>query len=308
MKSSIGVVVVTYNRLDKLKITMGCFKNQLCSPKYIVVVNNASTDGTEKYLEVWKNTNENEVRKYVINKDKNTGGSGGFYTGLEFAQTLDADWIWVSDDDAFPDADALMKVQENIDKDTGRTDVSAYCGMVINHGKIDFTHRKDFVPRKLTITEKFSTKDDYEKDRFEIQAFSYVGSVINKDKLIEVGLPIQEYFIWCDDTEHSLRLHNRGKIYCLPGVKIHHDVAYQEHKTNWKTYYGFRNLADMYRRHFPKRYFIVFCANMIRKTYMYDLQHIHEEENKEIRCALCDAMHRRLGIHNVYKPGWKPID
>ena len=50
----IGVVIVTYNRLDKLKIALKSYENQKIKPKYILVVNNNSTDGTKEYLDSWK--------------------------------------------------------------------------------------------------------------------------------------------------------------------------------------------------------------------------------------------------------------
>lgn len=47
---NIAVVLVTYNRLDCLKITLQRYASQTLQPAYVVVVNNASTDGTEAYL------------------------------------------------------------------------------------------------------------------------------------------------------------------------------------------------------------------------------------------------------------------
>ena len=46
-----GVVLVTYNRLDKLKIALECYEKQKYLPKNIIVVNNASTDGTKEFLD-----------------------------------------------------------------------------------------------------------------------------------------------------------------------------------------------------------------------------------------------------------------
>ena len=54
MNNSIGVVLVTFNRLNKLKNALTCYDKQTYKPKYIIVVNNASTDGTYQYLEKWK--------------------------------------------------------------------------------------------------------------------------------------------------------------------------------------------------------------------------------------------------------------
>ena len=40
MKSNIGIVIVTYNRLEKLKHTLNTYENQSLLPQYIIVVNN----------------------------------------------------------------------------------------------------------------------------------------------------------------------------------------------------------------------------------------------------------------------------
>ena len=53
-KSDIGCVIVTFNRLEKLKKTLNIYARQSLLPLYLIVVNNASTDGTDKYLEEWK--------------------------------------------------------------------------------------------------------------------------------------------------------------------------------------------------------------------------------------------------------------
>ena len=51
----IGVVLVTYNRKEKLIKALKSYDNQSYKMKFVLVVNNASTDGTKEYLELWKN-------------------------------------------------------------------------------------------------------------------------------------------------------------------------------------------------------------------------------------------------------------
>lgn len=111
-------------------------------PDYVVVVNNASTDNTLNYLNEWENK-KSTYSKYVITTKKNLGGSGGFYTGLKFAQNLKSKWIWVSDDDAFPEKNALEIAQKYLDEKK----VSAVCGSVINNGRFDIVHRRNYFLR-----------------------------------------------------------------------------------------------------------------------------------------------------------------
>lgn len=302
----IGVIIVTYNRLEKLKTTLRLFAEQSMLPSYVLVVNNASTDATGDFLHGWRQQDEG-FGKFVITTTYNTGGSGGFYTGLESAEKMSAEWIWLSDDDAFPERDALAEASRFLRNYEGNQDeLSAICGQVINKGQIDLAHRKNMRRKGLNVVEEFLPEKEYEKPCFELNCFSYVGVIIHKKKLVDAGLTKKDYFLWWDDTEHSLRLSKVGKILCVPQIKIHHDVANGTGEFTWKTYYGFRNMADMYKRHFPKICYEYFTFKLTCKTYVRDLLGKDKEENKAIRCSLRDCRNGRFGIHEVYKPGWKP--
>ena len=77
-------VVVTYNRLELLKRTVGCLQ-QNKPVSSIVVVNNGSTDGTADWLEAQP--------ELVVISQANVGGSGGFFAGMQYAYQAGADWI-----------------------------------------------------------------------------------------------------------------------------------------------------------------------------------------------------------------------
>ena len=51
---NIDVVIVTYNRLGKLKRALTSYERQTRPFRNLVVVNNHSTDGTLEYLEAWR--------------------------------------------------------------------------------------------------------------------------------------------------------------------------------------------------------------------------------------------------------------
>lgn len=302
----IGVVIVTYNRLEKLKISLRCFAQQSILPAYVLVINNASTDATGDFLQVWSQQDEG-FKKYIVTTTYNTGGSGGFYTGLELAEKMSAEWIWLSDDDAFPEQNALAEASQFLENYAGNLDeLAAICGQVINKGKIDLAHRKNMRRKGLNIVEEFLPETEYQKPFFELNCFSYVGAIIHKEKLAEVGLTNKDYFLWWDDTEHSLRLSEVGKILCVPSIKIHHDVTNGTGEFTWKTYYGFRNMADLYRRHFPRICYKYFILKLMCKTYIMDFMCKNKDENEAIRCSLRDCRNGKFGIHEVYKPGWRP--
>lgn len=301
----VGVVIVTFNRLEKLKLALESFKSQTYLPSYVLVVNNASTDGTESYLDSWKIINEG-YEKRIISMKSNTGGSGGFYAGLEAAQNMDSDWIWLSDDDAFPEKTALEYAVEYLEsKKNALSDISAICASVINMGKIDLAHRSTFYTKGLKILQQFAPEKFYTQEDFEINTFSYVGAIVNRNKLLEVGLTQKNYFIWSDDSEHSLRLSKVGKILVVPKIRVIHDVVYDNNQISWKEYYGIRNNMDMFKRHMPKYCFYYrYFSNLIRLT----IKRIIKKDivRTEMHLSgLKDFRNQHFGIHNVYKPGWK---
>lgn len=246
------VVIVTYNRLECLKKALNAFEKQNYQPKDMIVINNASNDGTYEFLAQWKEK-DSTFSKKIINKDENTGGSGGFYTGLEEALKLKNDWIWLSDDDAYPDENALYFANEYIENNN-TDNVSAICSEILNNGHIDTWHRRREKKGLFKIGWENVPETEY-NTCFKLDLFSYVGCIINKSKLIQAGLTNKEYFIWYDDTEHSLRLRQYGEIICVPSIITVHDVLVSN-EINWKYFYAIRNYNDMIKRHYSRRFYL----------------------------------------------------
>jgi len=92
MNTHIHVVIVTYNRLDKLKHTLECYDRQTYPPQEIIVVDNHSSAKTAEYLEDWSPQNS-DISKIVITTEHNLGGAGGFAIGMQEALKHGAEWI-----------------------------------------------------------------------------------------------------------------------------------------------------------------------------------------------------------------------
>lgn len=313
MKSNIGVVIVTYNRLQKLKKAIESYENQTILPKFMVVVNNNSTDETFSYLEKWEKEKSN-ISKYIVNLSENIGGSGGFYEGIKKAMSLDTNWIWVADDDAYPENDVIENSEKHI-KEINADEVSAICGQVINmDNTINLSHRENIKTNFFNIKFYKSKLDDYKKYSFEINEFSYVGTILNKEKLYEVGLTNKYYFIHIDDLEHSYRLSKVGKIICYPDIKIYHDYiikdeSYTKKISLWKYYYDVRNRTDFYKRYFSKKHFnIYYYKRLILQQMRIIIKKILGKPvtiNKVIIEALRDGKNGKLGKNNIYLQGWQ---
>ena len=300
---NLTIVIVTYNRLEKLIKTLKCYDNQTVLFNSIVIVDNCSTDGTVEYLKKWSETNT-KYEKYVIYKQENSGGAGGFYEGQRFALTLNPDWIYVSDDDAYPALDMVErfnKIIENIDINK----TSAICGAVYqNNGSIDYEHRRTYsIEKKYKFIEINSNPGNYKEKFFHVNIFSYVGSFINALALKEVGLCNPSLFIYYDDSEHSLRLLKYGSILCFPELKIIHDSGFggtlsENVLYTWRNYYSLRNYINALKKHYP------ISAVYVTLKYIYHILKTKEPKTKLIVNSLIDGWLDRLGKHKIYKPGF----
>src|SRR5690606_7930067 len=73
----VAAVIVTYSRLAKLETVLASVDAQTARPEWIVVVDNASTDGTGAYL-----AGRDDIAGFVVlSLPTNTGGAGGFSAG-----------------------------------------------------------------------------------------------------------------------------------------------------------------------------------------------------------------------------------
>lgn len=294
-----GIVIVTYNRIDKLKKTLNCYKEQTYLPYSIVVINNASKDGTKEFLENWCLETE-KYKKYVINLDVNLGGSGGFFFGEKKSLEIGNDWILVADDDAYPDKNYLEIAKNFIEKNKERN-ISAICGKVFQHGSCINPHR-GFINYKFKLGLKtFCTKKDYDKDYFKLECISYVGLIMKSEALKKVGLVNKDLFIYYDDTEHGIRLNKYGDIICIPKMEFLHDANPTNIDLVWKRYYRVRNQVYMINKHF-KGFIIINVVINIIKSFLCVLKGKSFSEVKMRLIAIKDGLLGNLGKHKKYKP------
>ena len=302
-KPLIGCIIVTFNRLDKLKHALECYVRQTQKPAYILVVNNSSTDGTKEFLDNWI-LEDKGIKKYVIHSEKNLGGSGGFYLAEEKAIMLDAPWIMISDDDAYPAIDYLEGMQKYINTHRDE-DVSIVCGKVLEHGGYDNFHR-GYLNSKWARKIYYNIPiEDFENEYFYPDFTSYVGIVVNRDKMKIVGLVNKEYFIWQDDVEHSYRLSKVGKIVGISQYEMEHDTLMNYEELSWKTYYGWRNFIDFRKRHYKLHYPFAVIVSII-KTLLCPMKGKNIQEVIMRLRAIRDGVMGNMGMNEIYRPGWKP--
>lgn len=237
---NISSLIVTHNRLEKLKKTI---QATLALPfKYVVVVDNASSDGTTEWLK--ENIDE---RLIVISNSVNSGGAGGFKHGSNWiVKNLKVDWILFYDDDAYPKNDFFVKISDsNISKDKvyacNVIDTTGIrCGMNIPWKK----YPKGLISH---LAYHFNPHDYVSngEDSERIISLSFVGMLISFDNLEKYYSYIdEELFIYFDDVYFSYHLYlNDVLMEFNPKATIVHDVSVSNrYIASWKIYFLIRNM------------------------------------------------------------------
>lgn len=255
---NIIAVVVTYNRLELLKRGIGCLR-EIKSLSDILVVNNGSTDGTHEWLDT-----QSDLR--VVHQE-NVGGSGGFYTGIQKAFEMGADWIWCMDDDVFPRPDCLDRLLQH----AGQEDIGIMSPRRLLEGEI-FTHefRGYNFTNALASMKKGKLAKEVVNGPTEIAGADFEGPFIRREVVERIGLPNKELFIFCDDTDYCLRAWMAGfKLLYVPDAildkhKFFADDTWttRNQKKKWKRYYQIRNTAYL-NHHYGKNWSVRYLRSFI---------------------------------------------
>lgn len=249
-EGTVAAVVVTFNRLEKLQTTIASLRASERRPDAIVLVNNASTDGTGAYLD----SVAHEEDLLVLHLPENVGGAGGFAAGLQEAWRLGFDWFWIMDDDCYPEPTSLPRLLAE------HTALEAHLGRLVPFS----CSVVKAVDGALCEMNEAVTAWDW--PRFLLAGFSsvrvrectFVSVLLPREAVERVGLPLVEYFIWYDDKEYTKRLARAFG----PGLQVLDSTVVHDMGVNrgvnygritdadvWKFAYGARNQAS-YRWHY----------------------------------------------------------
>lgn len=284
MNSTLAVVV-TYNRLPLLKecIEHICNQSVHCD---ILIVDNASTDNTSS----WGTDIQGEFKDYKIiyeNTGTNLGGAGGFNYGMRKACELGYRYVWIMDDDAFAEHDCLEQLLVQADAFDEKNKPFGFLSSIVLW--IDNSLCKMNWQRKYPLPKRRSehhvTKSDLVHELIQIQCATFVSLLFPTDIIRQVGLPIKDFFIWCDDIEYTRRISLKYQLpcYAVTGSRIvHHtannvgsDLATDSVERISRYGYAFRNENYMYRQYGVKAfgYYMVVCTYNILKIILHAPNH-----------------------------------
>jgi GT2 family glycosyltransferase len=245
--SKIIAIVVTYNRKQLLLENINALLKQNYKNFDILIVDNASTDGTKE--EISEFINDGKIK--YINTGKNLGGAGGFSFGINEALVNNYDFAWLMDDDTIPAENALKSL---INKSKLIDNKFSFLGSLVKW--TDGTLCIMNIQRLLKKWAPYYDKLQYKL--VPISSSSFVSMFINLKVAKKVGLPFSKFFIYGDDWEYSERLRTiePGYLDC-DSIVIHKmssnqgtDVVNIDLNRVSRYYYNYRNLFYIYKHYY----------------------------------------------------------
>lgn len=254
---SVTAVIVTYNRLEKLRHTL---TETLAQPfARVIVINNASTDGTGAYLD-----GLDDERLEIVHESVNNGGAGGFERGFALAlKNHAAEWLVCFDDDAYPAPDALAQFvtlapAENV----GGVAAAVYfpdgriCPMN-RPGRNVFHSPRALLSVLFSRSSALGLEDAAYAGTQPVPVVfaSFVGLFVRCAVARDIlGPPRSELFIYRDDSLYTLTLTQAGfTLLFAPCIRFVHDCAtpssgVRVYTPLWKAYYIIRNDIPFFRQ------------------------------------------------------------
>lgn len=245
----VAAVVVTYNRLPMLQMCIAKLEAQT-EPCDILVVNNASSDGTTEWL---AGREKDNTRLHARDTGANLGGAGGFNFGMRWAVEAGYEYLWVMDDDCLPEPDALEKLLE----------ADALLG-----GEYGWLSSRclwtdgELCPMNVQMRSPYRAIKGFDQAFVPAQMASFVSLFLIAETVKSYGLPIAEFVIWTDDWEYTRRISREMECYAVRDSVVVHamkkktvvNIATDTPERLNRYIYFYRNDVVLYRREGLKGY------------------------------------------------------
>jgi GT2 family glycosyltransferase len=221
----VTVNILSYNRKEELRNTLTKVFEQDYKNIEVIVVDNASSDGSPEMV-------EKEFPSVILIKlDKNIG-IAGWNKGFEIAK---GEYVLVLDDDSYPEKTALSAALNNI--------------IIINYNV-------GIVAFNIYNVQKTKFETSFYQSG-EVLSFVGCGALIRTSLFKEVGYFSDLFFIYLHEEDFCIRVIDKGyKVIFYPESIVYHLNSLKNRKFNQKKidhrkyYYGLKNIIIFLFKYF----------------------------------------------------------
>ncbi len=254
-KPEVSVVIISWNRREDVRESLRRLRAQSFSDIEVIVVDNASADGTSEMIE----KEFPEVRRFRT--DQNIGVAA-YNIGFKSAK---GEYIVILDDDSFPAEDAIKTMVAKFENDP-RLGIVAF-------DVRNYAHYDDVSIGGDSQENHSATTEEY------LMGFNGAGAGVRREVLEKVGYYPEEFFLYWNEQDLAFRVLDAGYT-----IKFFSDiVSYHKYspvnRASWRApFYHVRNAFWLIWKHYPlemlvpltfKMVYLVFYHSMEQKTSIY---------------------------------------
>lgn len=308
----LGVVIVTYNAAD---VILDCLETLLNSaqadyvPLRVVVIDNASTDGTRKLIKQWAageilytpsadlpfackaiakpltlGSSLDPLSITLLAQPANGGFAAGVNVGLAYlAKDHQLDRFWVlNPDSVLP----LGTVAAFAEYDVGAGGFSLMGGRVVyldDPGKIQTDG--GLIDRRTGVTHgknKYAPIDTAFPDPMELDFISGANMVVSRAFYEAAGPMREDYFLYYEEVDWALQRNDLPLAYCAGGIVYHRagtaigSPALNRPASPFSLYFKHRARLRFMRRFFPARLPVAFAYSLAKAAQLFLKGYVRE--------------------------------
>jgi len=250
----VSIVSICWNRKTDIMESLKRIREIDYPNLEIIVVDNASTDGTPEMIAA----EFPDVR--LIKMYKNIGIEA-YNIGFHNAR---GEYIVILDDDSFPQRDAIRRMVDKFERDP-QLGVVAFD--VRNFYDYDDVKNDAFEGTGQALGETAATAENY------LLAFNGAGAGVRRDLLEEVGFYPDEFFLYWNEQDTAFRILDRGyTIKFFADVVSYHKYS-PTNRSSWRApFYYTRNAFWLIWKNYPLEMAIPLTVSLIRECFYFSME------------------------------------
>lgn len=280
----IYIIIVNYNKYELTVECINSIKENIYQNYKIIIVDNNSGNNSYRIL-TEKFGNDEKI--LILKSKKNNGFAAGNNIGIQYALKSGAEYILLLNNDTEVDKNFLYELVKTSKKHNN----CVVCPLIYNYYNNEIWYSGGYFNRKKAIVENRITDIETEIN-FATGCCVLIPTLIVK----QIGLLDEIYFMYCEDSDYSIRIINSGnKIFYNPKSIIYHKIG----KTSGgkesisSIYYNNRNrfyLIKKYKLGVPAILYTT-CTRFVKAT----IGQLKNKNNKIIFKAYKDFISNKMG-------------